>query len=87
MGSHVAVPESPFDDGFRKAQTISTGGEFLNFLAAFTLFYDLVTASSIKLAPVLVHKETLDTLFYACANHGYHILSLWNEKTEANFMP
>jgi len=75
VGGHAALPGSPFDGRLGEDETVFTGWKFLDFLAPDALFNDLVAGASIELASVLAHEETLDTLFYVCANHGYHILS------------
>jgi hypothetical protein len=75
VGGHGAIPGSPFDGGLREDETVIAGREFLDFLAPDALFNDLVAGAPVELASVLVHEKTLDTLLYAIANHGYHILS------------
>ena len=77
MGGHAADPTSPFNGGVREAYAEFTGGEFLDFLATVTLLNNLMTATSIKLAPGLAHKEAIRTFLYRLTNHGYHILSIW----------
>jgi hypothetical protein len=75
MGGHAAFPGSPFDGWFGENKAVFAGGKFFDFLAPDALFNDLVAGASVELTSVLAHEETLDTLFYVCANHGYHILS------------
>ena len=76
MGGHAAVSDSPFDGRVREALAVFAGGEFLRFLAAFTLLDNGVAGPSIKLTPVVVHKEAVKSFLYSCTNHGYHILSI-----------
>jgi hypothetical protein len=45
-------------------------------LATFTLLDNRVAVTSVKLTPLLAHKKALNTFFYRCTNHGYHILSV-----------
>jgi hypothetical protein len=75
MGRHAAFPGSPFDGRLRDNQAILAGGKFFGFLAAVALLNDGMATSAIELAAGLVHEETLNTLLYAIANHGYHIPS------------
>jgi hypothetical protein len=75
VGGHAALPGSPFDGRLGEDQAVLTGWKFFDFLAPDALFNDLVAGASIELASVLAHEETLDTLFHAIANHGYHVLS------------
>jgi hypothetical protein len=76
MGSHIAIAEPPFGGRVRKTYTIFAGREILGLLAAVTLFYYLIACPSTELTSIAVHEETLDSLFNACTNHGYHILSV-----------
>jgi hypothetical protein len=76
VGGHAALPGSPFDYRLGEDQTVFAGRKFFDFLAPDALFNDLVAGASVELASVLAHEKTLDTLFYVCANHGYHILSV-----------
>jgi hypothetical protein len=76
VGRHIAGPDSPSYTRVRKTQAVFTGGKFLDFQTAFTLLYDLVAVSSIKLTSVFFHKKAIRTLFHRCTNHGYHILSM-----------
>ena len=83
MAGHVAVPDAPSDGWIRETDTIFSGGKFLDFLAAFTLLFNLVAVTSVKLATCFVHKETIHPFFQSLTNHGYHILSihlLWDKK-------
>jgi hypothetical protein len=75
VGGHAALPGSPFNGWFREDQTVLAGRKFFDFLATDALFNDRVAGASVELASVLAHEETIDTRFYAIANHGYHILS------------
>ena len=77
MGGHAADPTSPFNGGVREAYAEFTGGEFLDFLATVTLLNNLMTATSIELAPGFAHKKAIRTFLYRLTNHGYHILSIW----------
>jgi hypothetical protein len=83
MRGHIADPDSPFGSRIREIQAKFTGWNFHDFLAAFTLLNNLVTAPSIKLTPAFFHKKALHTLFYRCTNHGYHILSCLLKKNHA----
>jgi hypothetical protein len=76
VGGHGAFSASPFNDGFREDKAVFAGRKFFGFLASAALFNDLMAGASVELASVLAHEETLHTLLYACANHGYHILSV-----------
>ena len=76
MGGHVAISESPFDGGVRKNHAVLAGGSFNDFLAAFTLLNNLVTAASIKLTSIFLHEGTFNPFLYRYTNHGYHILSI-----------
>lgn len=58
---HAAGPDSPLDGRIGEAEAELAGGKFLNFLATFALLYNLVTVTSIKLTPCLVHKKALHT--------------------------
>lgn len=76
MRGHAAGPEPPFDGGVRKAQAIFSGGKLLDLLTISALLHDRMAATSIKLAPILVHKKTFKPYLYAFTNHGYHVLSV-----------
>ena len=76
MGGHAADPISPFNSGVREAYAEFTGGEFLDFLAAVALLYNLMTATSVKLTPGFAHKKAIRTFLYRLTNHGYHVLSV-----------
>jgi hypothetical protein len=76
VGRHGAFPCTPFDSRLRENETVLAGRKFFGFLASDALFNDLMAGASVELASVLAHEETLNTLFYLCANHGYHILSV-----------
>ena len=82
MGSHIAVPDAPFGCRLREHKAVGTGRELFGFLAAAALFNDGMAASAIELATRLPHEETINTLFYACTNHGYHIPSLGSRKSK-----
>jgi hypothetical protein len=75
---HVAIPETPLGRRIRKYETILAGGKHFDFVAAFTLLNSWMAGAAIKLAAFLGHKETIQTLFYACTNHFDHILSFGN---------
>jgi len=75
VGGHIAAPGSPFHGGLREHEAICAGGERFGFLAAIAFFDNGMAAAAVELAAVLTHEETIDTLLYRCANHGYHILS------------
>jgi hypothetical protein len=49
------------------------------FLAAVTFIHNGMAAATVELAAILTHEKTLNTLFCACTNHGYHILSKENK--------
>ena len=87
MGSHIAVPYTPFGLRIRKDGAILTGGEFLDFLAVSTLFDNCVASTTIELTAFLAHEEAIRPLFYACTNHFNHILSLKIYDYELGFMP
>ena len=76
MGRHAAFPCSPFNDRLGEDEAVLAGRKFFGFLASGALFNDLVAGASVELASVLAHEKTLNTLFYVCANHGYHTLSV-----------
>jgi hypothetical protein len=76
VSSHCAFPGSPFDRRLRENKAILAGGKIFDFLAAVALLNDGVAAPSVELTAILAHEKTLNTLLYAIANHGYHILSL-----------
>ena len=76
MGSHIAVPDAPFGSRLGEHQTVGTGRELRGFLAAGAFFGDRVAAAAVKLAAGLTHEKTINTFFYTCTNHGYHIPSL-----------
>jgi hypothetical protein len=75
VSGHAAGADPPLDCGVRKAQAVFAGWELFGFLATFTLLDNWVAVTSVKLTPLLVHKKALNTFFYCCTNHGYHILS------------
>ena len=56
MCGHVAGPDAPFRLWVGEDKTEFAGWKFVNFLAAFTLLNDGMTAASIKLAAFLAHK-------------------------------
>lgn len=76
MGGHGTLPGSPFDDRLGEDKAIISGSKFFGFLASDALFNDLMAGATVELASVLAHEKTLYTLFYACANHDNHILSV-----------
>ena len=76
MSSHSAFPGSPFDRRLGENKAILAGGKIFDFLAAGALLNDGVAAPSVELTAIFAHEKTLNTLLYAIANHGYHILSL-----------
>jgi hypothetical protein len=61
VGGHAAGPDSPFDGRIGEAEAEIAGGKILDFLATFALLNNLVTVTSIKLTPCLVHKKALHT--------------------------
>lgn len=61
MGGHAAGPDSPFDGWIGEAEAEFAGWKFLDFLATFALLYNLVTVTSVKLTPSLVHEKALHT--------------------------
>jgi hypothetical protein len=76
MSGHAALPGSPFDRRLRENKAILAGGKIFGFLAAVALLNDGVAAPPIELTAILAHEKTINTQFYAIANHGYHIPSL-----------
>jgi hypothetical protein len=46
------------------------------FLAAIAFIDNGMAATAVKLAAILTHEKTVDTLFCSRTNHGYHILSM-----------
>lgn len=76
VGSHIAVPDAPFGSRLREHQAVRTGREWLGFLTASAFFSDGMAATAVELAAGLPHEKTINTLFYTCTNHGYHIPSL-----------
>jgi hypothetical protein len=76
VSSHAAFPGSPFDGRLRENKAILAGGKIFDFLAAVALLDNDVAAPSVELTAIFAHEKTLNTLLYAIANHGYHILSL-----------
>jgi hypothetical protein len=77
MGGHVAFPGSPLCCRLRENEAELAGRKFFCLLASIACINDGVAAAAIELASVLAHEKALDTLLYACTNHGNHILSLW----------
>jgi tmRNA-binding protein len=75
VGGHAAGSDPPLDCRIGKAYAILAGWELFGFLATFTLLDNRVAVTSVKLTPLLAHKEAINALFYRCTNHGYHILS------------
>ena len=75
VGSHVAIPGMPPGVGIRKYKAVSAGGEFFDFLAAFTLLDNGMAGAAIKLAAFFAHEKTFIPFLYACTNHFNHILS------------
>jgi hypothetical protein len=75
MCCHTAFSQTPPGGGIRKDQAVIAGGEFFDFLAAFTLLNGVVTGTAVKPAPFLAHEKAVQSFFYACTNHGYHVLS------------
>jgi len=73
---HITGAYTPFGSGIGENQTVFTCGEFLDFLAAFTLFDNGMAFAAIELAAGFAHKRALHTFFNACTNHFNHILSL-----------
>jgi hypothetical protein len=76
VSGHAAGANPPLNCGVRKAQAVFAGWELFDFLATFTLLDNRVAVTSVKLTPLLAHKKALNTFFYRCTNHGYHILSV-----------
>ena len=76
MGSHVAASRTPFDGRLREHEAVCAGSELFGFLAAITFFNNGVATAPVELAAILAHEKAVNTLFYTCTNHGYHILSL-----------
>jgi hypothetical protein len=72
---HIAFSETPLGGGIREGEAKATGRKNLGFLTSFALLNDFVTGASIKLASLIAHKIAVQSFFYACTNHGYHILS------------
>jgi hypothetical protein len=87
MGSHVADTGPPFNSWLRKTRTVFSGGKLLDSLATFAFLNNLVAGAAVKLTPVLVHKKTLNTFFYACTNHGYHVLSILDKGSHPTRIP
>ena len=63
MGGHAADPGFPFNGRVGEIQAVPAGGKFLDFLAIFTLFHNLVAAPSIELTPLLTHKKAIHSFF------------------------
>jgi hypothetical protein len=78
---HIAFSAPPFCGRLWENKAIHAGGEFLGLLATGASFHHVVAAASVKLATALAHEEAFNTLFYVCADHGYHVLSLRNSRT------
>ncbi|VBB42074.1 hypothetical protein TRIP_B200214 [uncultured Desulfatiglans sp.] len=87
VGGHIAFREAPFRCRIGEDGAVFPGGEFFDPLAALTLLDDGMTAASIELAALLLHKGALDAFLYGCAKHVNHILSLKNTNFESAFMP
>jgi hypothetical protein len=73
---HIAFSETPLGGGIREDKAKTTGRKNLGFLTSFTLLNDFVTGASIELAPLIAHEMAIQSFFYGCTNHGYHVLSL-----------
>jgi len=87
VSGHAAGADPPLDRGVREAYAVFAGWELFGFLATFTLLDNRVAVTSVKLTPLLAHKKAVNTFFYRCTNHGYHILSsrlLINQRSHQN---
>ncbi len=88
MGRHAAFPSAPFNGGFGEVEAVLAGRKFFDFLASDALFNDLMAGAPVELASVLAHEKTLNTLFYLCANHDNHTLSIrMTDQKEQTLMP
>jgi hypothetical protein len=89
VSGHATGADPPLDRGVRKAQAVFARGKLFGFLATFTLLDNRVAVTSVKLTPLLAHKKAINTFFYRCTNHGYHILSsrlLLNQRSHPNWV-
>ena len=75
MRGHIAFTETPLGGRIRKDEAKTTGRKHIGFLTSFALLNDFMTGASIKLAPLIAHEIAVQSFFYACTNHGYHVLS------------
>jgi len=75
MGSHIADPGFPFHSRVRETDSVFSGRDFNDSLAAITVINNRLTATSIKLASSFAHEDALRPLPYTCTNHDNHTLS------------
>jgi hypothetical protein len=87
VGRHVAGSEPPFDGGVGEDHAELAGIQIHQFLASVALLHCRVAVASVEPASSLGHESALNTFFYRCTNHGYHILSLRFWTIESGFMP
>jgi len=76
MGRHVAASRTPLRGGIREYHAVVAGGIFCDLLTALACLNDDMAGAAIESAAFLGHEKTFLTLFYSCANHFNHILSI-----------
>jgi hypothetical protein len=76
MGRHIAAARSPFGGGIREYHAVFAGGIFCDLLTALACLDNNMAGAAIESAAFFGHEKTFLTLFYSCANHFNHILSI-----------
>lgn len=93
MGRHIAATRAPLGGGIREYHAVFAGGIFCDFLAPLACLDNNMAGAAIESAAFFGHEKAFLTLFYSCANHDNHILSIClptqegeNDK-DSNFEP
>jgi hypothetical protein len=76
MGRHIAAARTPLGGGIREYHAVFAGGIICDLLTALACLDDNMAGAAIESAAFLGHEKTFLTLFYSCANHVNHILSI-----------
>lgn len=73
---HIACAQAPLGSWIREGKAVLSAWKDRDFLAALALLDNWMAGAAVKLAALLVHKNTVISYFNGSANHGNHILSL-----------
>lgn len=73
---HIACTQTPLGSWIRKGDAVLSAWKDRYLLAALALLDNWMAGAAVKLAALLVHKNTVISYLNGSTNHGNHILSL-----------